>query len=376
MIGAKDGQLDMFSMPITDVSLRDQQDTMEYPFFSLSKGRKKPIEYHQGDKFVKISPNVSHAIATIWDADIIIWAASAINLIRASGDEKAFEEIARTRTLKAHPTDILRSIGRGVGGRDIKELRDALERLTSTYIATSIRAEHQGRTHAGGFTWLDSWNEVRIATKKGEQTVGFSITLSNWIYQGIMDQRLLLTVEREYFELTGGYERWLWRLARKHAHGHPEGWKFSLDTLYQKSGSASDKKYFKRDLKRIVEQGCINGYGLEWMQSRRNEEPILRVFVKDKERPLAKRISAAKTRKSQVSVGWDMLEADPGRWQELLSQRLLIGLRAEFPNADLTDLMARFVAFNKDRRDEIKSIPAAFAGFVRRHLRKGRTSRW
>ena len=49
----------------------------------------------------------------------------------------------------------------------------------------------------------------------------------------------VLTIHEDYFLLTGGIERWLYRVARKHA-GHQEiGWQFTVRQLYEKSGSAA-----------------------------------------------------------------------------------------------------------------------------------------
>lgn len=42
-------QLDLFVAYLTDLPLRDQRDTMERPFFSLSKTKRTvPIEYQAG----------------------------------------------------------------------------------------------------------------------------------------------------------------------------------------------------------------------------------------------------------------------------------------------------------------------------------------
>lgn len=353
-------------MPLSDLDLRDQQDTMEHPFFALSKGRTTPLEYKNGDVSVRISPNASHGMATIWDADIIIWAASTINRLQQAGDRKALEELETDRTLRFHPTELLRAIHRSTGGRDVKDLRAALERLTSTYISTTIRQHHQGRTQAGGFSWLDSWSEIRAFNKAGsEQTIGLSITLSNWLYRGIIRQPLLLAIESDYFELSGGYERWLWRLGRKHAHGSPDGWSFALETLYKKSGSSTAKRFFKRDLKKIVEKGFIQGYGLEWQERPKGEDPVIRIFLGDPDRPLNQRIKKAKERKSAQSVGFAELEANPALYQDLLSPYMLSKLLTEFPSADLKDSMARFVSYNRCRVGSIKNMSAMFVAFVR-----------
>jgi hypothetical protein len=72
------GRLDVLRAVYADIPIRDQRDTMERPFFSLVKRpRMVPIEYNVGGTTVRVSPS-EHGIATIWDADILIWAATQI----------------------------------------------------------------------------------------------------------------------------------------------------------------------------------------------------------------------------------------------------------------------------------------------------------
>ena len=84
-------QFDLFVPYISDLPLRDQRETMERPFFSLAKRKRlKPIEY--------VSPNAERlrerlsqsefGMATIWDADILIWAASTLNNLRKQRRER------------------------------------------------------------------------------------------------------------------------------------------------------------------------------------------------------------------------------------------------------------------------------------------------
>ena len=51
---------------------------------------------------------------------------------------------------------------------------------------------------------------------------GLTITLSNWVYEGLMRERALLTLHPDYFTLAGGLERAIYRIARKHAGGTAE----------------------------------------------------------------------------------------------------------------------------------------------------------
>ena len=74
----KDRQLDIFQAAYADIPTRDQRDLMERPFFSLAKTpRLKPIEYAVAGVSVRVTPG-STGLATIWDADILIWLATQI----------------------------------------------------------------------------------------------------------------------------------------------------------------------------------------------------------------------------------------------------------------------------------------------------------
>ena len=72
-------KLDPFVVATGDASPRDQRDLMERPFFSLAKAKRtRPILYQTGDVCVEVYAVPEHGMATIWDADVLIWAASQI----------------------------------------------------------------------------------------------------------------------------------------------------------------------------------------------------------------------------------------------------------------------------------------------------------
>ena len=99
------GQFDLFTPYIADLPLRDQRETMERPFFSLAKRKRlKPINYKSpnGTVYVNIFPNHKFGMATIWDADILIWAASVLNSMKAQG----LNDIPRK--LAFQPYDVLK----------------------------------------------------------------------------------------------------------------------------------------------------------------------------------------------------------------------------------------------------------------------------
>jgi hypothetical protein len=71
-----------------------------------------------------------------------------------------------------------------------------------------------------------------------------------------------LAIDPAYFRLTGGIERWLYRVARKHAGRQPGGWRFDLRHLHVKSASLARFSDFALDIRRIVARQPLPGYEL------------------------------------------------------------------------------------------------------------------
>ena len=89
-----------------------------------------------------------------------------------------------------------------------------------------------------------------------------TITLSDWVYEGIMGERSLLTMHQDYFLLTGGLERALYRIARKHAGNQKGGWTCRVEVLRDKTGSDSKPKEFNRMLRKVVEADQLPDYAM------------------------------------------------------------------------------------------------------------------
>src|SRR5690606_12753775 len=65
-----------------------------------------------------------------------------------------------------------------------------------------------------------------------------------------------------YFTLTGGMERWLYRLVRKHGGRQVNGWSFEVGHLHLKSGMLIPRKRFAFKLRAIVQAQSLPGYVL------------------------------------------------------------------------------------------------------------------
>ncbi|SMH40576.1 replication initiator protein A [Mesorhizobium australicum] len=229
---------------------RDAQDLMAYPFFSLSKShRTSPIDFSAGTISIRVEAVPDHGMATIWDADILIWAASQIVEARDQG-------LRTSRLMAATPYEILTFIGRGTSLRDYLRLKAALDRLQSTTVATTIR-QPEGRRHR--FSWINEWQE---RTDRLNKPAGIELILPDWFYRAVMDDALVLTIDRAYFGLTGGIDRWLYRLVRKHGGRQRAGWRFDFRHLHLKSGSLSPFRRFAFELRDIICRQPLPGYTL------------------------------------------------------------------------------------------------------------------
>ena len=96
----------------------------------------------------------------------------------------------------------------------------------------------------------------------------------------------VLVVDPAYFNITAGRERWLYRVARKHAGGHGgEGFAIALPTLFEKSGAEGDYRRFKFELHKIAQRNTLPEFHLAWEvtfeaargRAASSGEPVLRM---------------------------------------------------------------------------------------------------
>src|SRR3546814_12122285 len=93
---------------------------MTWPFFALGKSRRTaPIDFRSGGVTVRVEGTAAHGIATIWDADVLIWAASQWMQARDAG-------LPTPRRIAPPPYDLLRLIAPGPPLPDYHPLRHSL----------------------------------------------------------------------------------------------------------------------------------------------------------------------------------------------------------------------------------------------------------
>ena len=171
------------------------------------------------------------------------------------------------------PYDLLRAIGRPTTGRAYELLGQALDRFVSTTVKTNIRAENR---REATFSWLDGWTQ--LVDERTERSRGMTLELSNWFWEGVLMKGGVLSIDRAYFDITGGRERWLYRVARKHAGGAGEGgFAISMPTLFEKSGAEGPYRRFKFEIIKIAARNALPGYQLTIEHNEGRKEPMLRM---------------------------------------------------------------------------------------------------
>ena len=388
-------QFELFLPYIADMPLRDQREMMERPFFSLAKSKRvKPIDYTSpdGKAWVHVSANPDYGMATIWDADILIYCASVL----ADMARRGVNDVPRK--LHLMPYDLLRAIHRPTTGRAYELLGQSLDRLVSTTIKTNIRAENR---REATFSWLDGWTQ--LVDERTERSRGMTIELSNWFYEGVLMQGGVLSIDRAYFDLTGGRERWLYKVARKHAGGAGEGgFAISMPTLFEKSGAEGAYRRFKFEIAKIAERDPLPGYTLLLEQVDGKREPSLRMRRRSAD---PQQVSAKSTQPAKISslapaitteasatpvLNKRAEEAEPLFDARDVIRRTVTGLSTKGSAGELTDttlatLRAEcpgwdYQSLHQDFRNWLDADPArtpvnyqkAFIGFVRRFHEKNR----
>lgn len=245
----------------SDRAPRAIQDIMAYPHFSLSKKpRFTPLKFERKDITIRVT-NTDYGIATIYDADLLLWLCTEVR--------RAVEKGHKSPEVQFSPYLMLKSMGRGWGGTQITRLLASMERLATTYVRTSIRTEHL--KEQAGFNWLDSWHTIETP----EKTL-WSATLSHWMYQGVLQDKNILTLNPGYYRLTSGLEKRIYLIARKHAGKQAWGAHLLMETLYDKAGSGDELRYFARDIRNMAKAGLLLDYEIKVSREKSGEQVWLR----------------------------------------------------------------------------------------------------
>lgn len=236
-------QVDLFLDSIVNAPFKDDRALMEFPFFSLQKTpRMKPLVYDDGKVKIEVRPG-DRGIATIWDKDVLIYLASIIN-------DRIERGLLVEKTIRFNAYNLLKVTGRGTGKRGYELLLDAMFRLRSTTIVTTIASGESKERR--GFGWIETFRVLEKRSAAGKQVMAAcEITLNEWMFRAIVQDRRVLTISSAYFDLSMGLKRRLYELSRKHC-GYQGRWVITLPKLIEKCGSVLEPRFFKPQLRKVI----------------------------------------------------------------------------------------------------------------------------
>lgn len=251
-------QLELFFADVLDPESKSDQHSLEHPFFSLSKtpDREPRVYEHKGAKLM-VTPSVLGHM-TIFDKDILIY---AISQLREGMNRGRPDAVNRRIRITAY--QLQKAASRSIGGKGYKDLMDSLTRLRGTTIHTNIKAGQ--RRQVAGFSLIDTFkidSVKRMNKKTGEEQQvmeSIEVGLSEWLYDAVASGTELLTISREYYQVTSGLKRRIYEICRKHCGSQPS-WAIDLETLHKKSGSRSILRRFRFEVRKLADKADLLDY--------------------------------------------------------------------------------------------------------------------
>ena len=327
-------QEDFFVCDIFDAIPKADMASMEHPIFTLStKPDLKPRRYERNGLWAEITPSVK-GLATVHDRDVLIYCISQVIAALNKG-----QNVQRTLRFKAY--DMLVSTNRGTDGRGYEQLKAAFERLRGTTISTNITT--------GGVEQLDVFGLIDRAkilkeTRDGRM-IEVEVTLSDWVFNAI-EHNDVLTINKQYFQLRKPLERRLYEIIRKQC-GRKMETRINLDTLREKTGSASTPPEFKRLISNIIQDDIEH-----------NHMPDFSIRL-EKNTLIAKSKSAYKNAFSKTPARVEnALQLSSATYEK--AKKILNGHDVYYLESEWRE------HWNRSGKPELKSPDAAFIGFCKK----------
>lgn len=268
-------QLDLFVADLLDYNLKDDMATMEAPLFSLStKPDMETWRWTSSDKkkWLEVTPS-SKGRATIHDKDLLIYITS--QLMAAMNEAQRTDKKMPGRRVRFIVYDFLVATKRDTSGRAYELFESMVDRLSGTRLKTNIEMGNLDRRSSFG---LIERADYIIATdgKGNKRMTSVEVTISEWLYR-TLELKQVLTINDEYFSLRKPLEKRLYELARKHV-GNQSDWTISEQLLFEKTGSTSNIREFRRMLKAIIADDCTPDYRIAYCEG---DSAKVRMYQKD-----------------------------------------------------------------------------------------------
>jgi hypothetical protein len=283
-----DSQLSFFVPALYDAPIKDDVNLMDIAPFSLSKNKRTHlIRYELKDCIITVDGSAEHGLATVFDYDIVL------HMVSHLAEEYRQYKIKELKGLRpdapAHvyrpsSAHILKFCRRNSGGKQYKDLEASLDRLKGTNVKI-VNLAGGKRREAVSVSLIEDYRVVSETSNGHVDQV--EIRIPEWIYASVVrekDHPQILTLNPDYFLISQGIGRMIYRLARK-AAGKGEA-RYSVTELHKRSGSTQPLPQFSQMLRQLITSTRLfpfPDYDLELMGGQR--EQLLRMHYRGDEIP-------------------------------------------------------------------------------------------
>ncbi|OPH84350.1 replication initiator protein A [Nitrobacter vulgaris] len=273
---ANDEQFSLFVPAIYDAALKDDVNLMDIAPFSIAKNRRATvIRYELNDSIITVDGSAEHGLATVFDYDIFLHMVSylAEETRRYRIDEsKGLRPSLPPRAYCPSASHILKFCRRSSGGKQYKSLEAALDRLAGTRV--KIVPLYGGkRREVVNVPLIDKYRVVSSTANGHIDHV--EINIPTWVYDSVVREKgtpQILTLNPDYFLITLGLGRVVYRLARR-AAGRTEA-RYSIGEIHKRSGSPQALPQFTQMLKQLVAHSKMfpfPDYDLDFIDGQRGQ---------------------------------------------------------------------------------------------------------
>ncbi|WP_207461826.1 replication initiator protein A [Azospirillum sp. SYSU D00513] len=230
----------------------NEHNIMVYPFFDLDrKATREHLTFQSGTTRVEVKALSGQGVATIYDRDLIIYAAS---LVKQQLDTEPGVEPKRELVFSAH--DFFAKACRDRSMRAYEKFEQMVDRLKGTMVKTNV--ETGGRGVSGWFNWLGDGTAIvyDINEASGERRMLYvKLVLCEWLVRAIKHDKKMFAVPTSYFDLPPIARR-LYDLARVNCDGG-KVWETTLGKLHAAVGSNVPVARFKVQVNQVTKDGGI-----------------------------------------------------------------------------------------------------------------------
>ena len=253
--GKKQPEPDLFILEgWMDIAIKDDLEKMVMPFYSLTANpvrTLRTIEYKE-NSFLELQPSVE-GLPTIFDKDLILYAISQLCLYaQKNGDENI------PNTINFNPISYIDFMGKKTGGATYLLLEKSLTRLSGSRFRT-YKNLGNGKTEQEWYGLVDSAKLITTNTNEHSKSL-IQLKLSDETIDAIRENKVL-TLNKDYFKLNQPLARRLYEIARKFC-GNQRQWTISLDKLHARSGSMSNLRKFRFNIKKLMETNHLPDYNI------------------------------------------------------------------------------------------------------------------